>query len=131
MANPTWPSTQVCSITLPSTRVRIEFLSSTMVFSVQTFFHVTGRVMWLPRIVMSEGTRFGTDGSAPPNITDCAAPSRKLFWIRNGPAPFHPPIACESLPLEWHSESHESMTNESDELSATQRDSWSVGNPCT
>jgi hypothetical protein len=87
--------------------------------------------MWLPRIVMSDGTRFGICGSPPPNMNAWCPLSSVLFWMRYGPSPFVPPIACESPRLEWHSPSQLSTIAEFALLSATQRRRWSVELPCT
>ena len=52
----------------------------------------------LRRMVMFAGTSPWIAGSAPPNMMFSPVASRKLFSIRYGPGPFHPQIACVSMP---------------------------------
>src|SRR5690349_17597799 len=124
-AKPFCASAQLFSITLPSMSTRFECFDSKRFFTCQTPFHETGRVMWLPRIVMSEGDAFGVVMSPPPNMTTSWPASRWLFWMRKGPGPFQPTIAWESPWLLWQSLSHESTTALVALLSITHRlTSW-------
>ena len=49
-------------------------------------------------MVMFAGTSPVDRRIAPPNMMFSPEASRKLFSIRYGPGPFHPQIACVSMP---------------------------------
>ena len=85
MANPSWsPCFQLSSKTLPSISTRRAFFSSKRFLTTQgvrayvgsPMRHDSGRAKRFPRISMSDATRFGIVGSAPPNMTPIPAPSR-------------------------------------------------------
>ena len=75
-AYPVCPAAQLFSIVLPSTVTLRAFLNSTRFFTVQFWLrHASGLEIRLRRIVIFDGTRFGIEGSFPPNITFSAAAS--------------------------------------------------------
>src|SRR5438034_11650904 len=77
MAYPAWPPAQLYSNTLPSTMTRWAFLSSKMFFTDHDCVRqASGFASVFPCTVMSDGIRFGTAGSEPPNMTFSPAASR-------------------------------------------------------
>ena len=68
----------------PSINTRWAFFNSSRFLIVQALpayvgsfaFQLSGLVMWLRRISMSDGTRFGIDANAPPNMMFSPAPAR-------------------------------------------------------
>src|SRR5476649_2365283 len=66
---PAWPAAQLFSIVLPSTSTSCAFLNSTRFLTVHACdIQASGLLIRLRRIVMFDGTRFGTLGSLPPNM---------------------------------------------------------------
>ena len=109
-AKPAWASAHVFSMTLPSMSMRRACLDSIRFFDLP---HA------LPRrrphdVVAADGDVGRRDVlhvmPPPPNMITSWPASRWLFWMRKGPGPFQPTIACESQSLLWQSPSHESTT---------------------
>src|SRR5262249_21390216 len=84
IANPFWLSTQLFSKTFDSISARCAFFNSRRFLTDHRFpeydgwptFHFTGFATLLRRNSMSDGTRFGTLGSAPPRMKFSPAASR-------------------------------------------------------
>src|SRR5207248_958602 len=97
------------------------FNSNAFLAATQDVRHDSRLDLRFRRISMSEGTRSLTAGSPPPKRMFSLAASRKLLTILNGPAPFQPAIAWESVAASWKFARYESSTANATPFSATPR----------